>query len=142
VTKYLEPGPFSVASGFGEGTKEKGGRWIWDKEQQKLVRYEDYIPPSHAKDAPIMLDRWYEGSHTLDGDDIGSRAKRKEYMRSHGLVDANDYSQSYHDRQRAEKAREDRREVRRTVEEVYRQHRATPTVERVQHHKWTEGIDG
>jgi hypothetical protein len=127
--KYLNRS-FSVASGFGEGTKERG-RFIWDDAQQKLVRYADYQAPSRALDAPIVTDRWYEGARTLDGDDIGSRRKREEYMRSRGYTDGNDVTPAYYERQRAEKAREEKQVRRAAVEEMYRRHRSTPTVERL-----------
>lgn len=40
----------------------------------------------------FMVDRWMEGARSpVDGSDIGSRAKRREHMRAHGLVDADDY---------------------------------------------------
>jgi hypothetical protein len=40
----------------------------------------------------FMVDRFYEGARSpIDGSDIGSRAKRREHMRAHGLVDADDY---------------------------------------------------
>jgi hypothetical protein len=119
--KYLERS-FSVASGFGEGTKEKG-RFIWDESQQKLVRYEDYVPPSRALDAPIITDRHYEGARATDGTDIGSRRKHQEYMKLNGLAPANDFSPSYYDRVRKEKAAEEKRERREAVIETYRESR-------------------
>jgi hypothetical protein len=127
--KYLNRS-FSVASGYGEGTKERG-RFIWDEAQQKLVRYADYVPPSHTLNAPIMTDRWYEGARTLDGDDIGSRRKREEYMRSRGLQDGNDVKPEYYERARAEQAREEKGRRRAAIEEVVRRHYSTPTVERL-----------
>lgn len=40
----------------------------------------------------FMIDRFMEGARSpVDGSDIGSRAKRKEHMKAHGLVDADDY---------------------------------------------------
>lgn len=140
--KYLE-GSFSVhAPGteayrenhertFGERKPGQRGRWIWDTEQQKMVRADEYVPPSHAIDGLIITDRWYEGAQTLSGIDIGSRRKRQEYMRANGLADANDVSQSYLDRQRADQNRDEKRARRQTVEDIYRRHRATSSVERL-----------
>lgn len=40
----------------------------------------------------FMIDRFYEGTQSpVDGSDIGSRAKRREHMKVHGLVDAADF---------------------------------------------------
>lgn len=103
--KYLERS-FSVASGFGEGTKEKG-RFIWDKAQEKLVRAEDYVPPSEALSAPIMVDRFYEGLKSPDGVDIGSRGKYRDYLKATGLAPGSDFSQGWYENRRKEMAREE-----------------------------------
>jgi hypothetical protein len=117
---------------FGEPTPgSKGGRWIYDAQQQKLVRADEYVPPSRAIDGTVITDRWYEGARTLDGEDIGSRRKRAEYMKRKGYVDGNDVTPAYVERVRAEAAREAKRERRGAIEESYRRHRATPTVERL-----------
>lgn len=40
----------------------------------------------------VMVDRYMDGTRSpIDGSDIGSRAKRREHMKAHGLVDADDY---------------------------------------------------
>jgi hypothetical protein len=116
--KYLDKS-FSVASGFGEGTKEKG-RFVWDEAQKKLVRAEDYAPPSRALDGTIMVDRFYEGQRALDGTDIGSRRKYNDYLRARGLTNAGDFSPGYYERVRQEKASEEKRERRADVIEAYR----------------------
>lgn len=43
----------------------------------------------------FMVDRYMEGEHAPDGTDIGSRAKRRDYMRANGLADAGDYTQQH-----------------------------------------------
>lgn len=44
----------------------------------------------------FMIDRYMEGVQSpIDGSDIGSRAKRREHMKAHGLVDAADYKQEW-----------------------------------------------
>ena len=115
---------------FGD-RKPVRGRWIYDARLGKCVPADEYQPESRALDAPIITDRWYEGQAALDGTDIGSRAKREAYMKAKGLVDANDFSQSYFDRQRAEKARADAKERRADVIETYRRHKATTSIERL-----------
>ena len=76
---------------FGKSSGQRG-RWIWDPVQKKLVEPHLYRQQERALDAPIMVDRHMEGlSSPVDGSDIGSRRKRKEHMKRHGLVDAEDY---------------------------------------------------
>lgn len=65
-----------------------------------------------AERQPVFTDRHYDGARSpIDGTDIGSRAKRKEYMRTHGLVDADDYRGEW------QKRAEQRQEFRRTGED-------------------------
>lgn len=46
----------------------------------------------HAERAPLFGDSYMDGTRSpIDGTDIGSRTKRREHMRLHGLVDADDY---------------------------------------------------
>lgn len=54
---------------------------------------EDY----HGGDGrmPLFTDRHMEGDRATDGTDIGSRAKRRDYMRANGLADASDYTQTH-----------------------------------------------
>jgi hypothetical protein len=82
------------------------GRWIWDEAAQKLVRAEDYQPPSRAVDAPIMVDRFYEGTAATDGTDIGSRRKHRDYMARNGLAPADDFSPGWYAKIQKDKERE------------------------------------
>lgn len=57
----------------------------------------------------FMIDRYLEGTTSpIDGSDIGSRRKRAEHMKAHGLVDAGDYRGEW------EKAKAERERFRRT----------------------------
>lgn len=98
---------------FGERTPGQRGRWIWDAQAGKLVRAEDYRPPDLAVNAPIIADRIHEGATFDDGTrtvDIGSRAKRREFMRSTGLVETSDVSRGWLEKQRQHRERDaDRR---------------------------------
>lgn len=52
------------------------------------------VTPDYQTDEerpPVYTDRYMEGVRATDGTDIGSRAKRREYMRIHGLADAADF---------------------------------------------------
>jgi hypothetical protein len=64
---------------------------------------------------PVFTDRYMEGVRTTDGIDIGSRQKRRDYMRANGLADADDYSDDFRARVKAERAREDMAHLRETV---------------------------
>ena len=47
---------------------------------------------THAEKAAPVTDLYMDGTRSpIDGSDIGSRTKRKEHMRAHGLVDADDF---------------------------------------------------
>lgn len=107
---------------FGERQPGQRGRWVWDARQGKLVRADEYQPEPQALNAPILTDRFMEGHRTLEGEDIGSRRKRLEYMKRNGLVDANDFSNAYFERQRAAKERETKAERKQAVVEAYKQH--------------------
>jgi len=89
---------------FGPDRKPERGRWVMV--DGKLVSAEDYRPPARAVDAPIIADRIHEGT-TLDvGDrivDIGSRRKRRQFMRETGLVESSDCSKAWLAKQAAEK---------------------------------------
>lgn len=55
---------------------------------------EDYVGGDGRM--PLFTDRYMEGvTSPVDGSDIGSRAKRREHMKLHGLVDADDYKQEW-----------------------------------------------
>jgi hypothetical protein len=103
---------------FGDRPVQRG-LWIYDEAQQKLVRAEDYVPPEHATNAPIMVDRFYEGTKAPDGADIGSRRKHRQYMKDRGLAPMDDFSQGHFDRMAAEKKREDKKHRRETLERAF-----------------------
>lgn len=93
--------------------KPQRGRWVWDEVAGKLVSAEDYVPPSRSG-TNIMVDRFYENTCALDGTDIGSRAKHREYMRQHGLAPADDFKE-HPDRMRKQQELADARERRETI---------------------------
>lgn len=92
---------------FGERQPGQRGRWIWDAEAGRLVRAEDYRPPAVKCGTGIIADRVHEGTVFDDGErvrDLGSRAKRRAFLRETGLAEASDYSAQY--RETAAKQRE------------------------------------
>lgn len=75
---------------FGDKPVQRG-RFIYDARLGKCVPADEYEPPSEARAAPIMVDRFMEGQRATDGTDIGSRQKRKAYMTAHGVADYDDF---------------------------------------------------
>jgi len=73
-----------------------------------------------AKDAPIMMDRYYENTKALDGTDIGSRRKFREYLKATGLTHASDFKNEWkgaaEHRKRIEKGDVDHKERREAIE--------------------------
>jgi hypothetical protein len=79
---------------FGPNRKPVRGRWVYDERQQKLVSADEYVPPNNALDAPIMAGRFYEGTVGPAGEDLGSRAKHREFMRAKGLTTMDDFKET------------------------------------------------
>ena len=80
---------------FGERRPGQRGRWIWDAEVGRLVRAEDYRAPPVKCGTGIIADRIHEGTTFDDGErvrDLGSRRKRREFLRETGLVETSDCS--------------------------------------------------
>lgn len=73
------------------------------------------LAAENAVNAPIMVDRFMEGAVSTEGIDIGSRAKRREYMRATGVADKSDYGKGWNDRVRASREREVQKLTRETV---------------------------
>jgi hypothetical protein len=92
---------------LGEKKPGQRGRWIYDPQTKTLVRAEDYRPPPAKCGTQIIADRIHEGTTFHDGNrvvDIGSRAKRRAFMRENGVTEASDYSPQF--REQAVKQRE------------------------------------
>ena len=65
----------------------------------------DDVRLSEARSGSALItDRWREGSRATDGEDIGTRAKEREYMHRNGLAHAADFSNTWQQaaKQRAE----------------------------------------
>jgi hypothetical protein len=108
---------------FGERKPGQRGRWVWDEQAGRLVRAEDYRPPARALDAPIIADRIHEGTTLDDGErvrDLGSRRKRRAFMRETGLVETADCSRSWLEGQAKARERAAERRIDRSAEEAAR----------------------
>ena len=69
-------------------------RYVYRKDETsgELVAIEvnpDY--ERYAERTPVSTDLYMDGTRSTDGVDIGSRAKRRQYMAARGLADADDF---------------------------------------------------
>ena len=139
VTRDYEAG---YARAFGERKSAKGGRFVMRCSTCDGVTFEpggtrydcgrcggrdcvasvdaSIAPPlqEEARNAPIMVDRFMEGSVSTEGIDIGSRTKRKDYMRVMGVTDKSDYKPDWGERVRAEQERAVSKSTRETVARI------------------------
>lgn len=114
--------------GFREGyervfgnRKPQRGRWVWDAKQGRLVDADAYGPEPLALNAPILADRIHEGTVSpIDGSDIGSRRKRREHMRAHGVEDATDITPAFRERQAKQREAQESRSVKAAMESAAR----------------------
>lgn len=90
---------------FGADRKPQRGRWIYDPAQGKCVPADEYVPPEAKHGAGIMVDRFMEGDRAPDGTDIGSRRKRKDWMRATDSVDYSDFAGAREQRRKEEAAK-------------------------------------
>lgn len=108
---------------FGADKKPQRGRWIQDPHTGELVDAADYRPPPEARNAPIISDRIHEGTR-FDGEDVGSRRARREFMARRGVTDASDFSPSWYEGRKSEIERDQDRtrhqDFERAAREVYR----------------------
>lgn len=101
---------------FGKDRKPVRGRWVFRDGRLVDVNEAPPLESERAIDANIMVDRFYEGTKSVDGADIGSRRKHREYMRERGLAPADDFSPKYYERLRKEREDANRRSRRETLE--------------------------
>ena len=91
------------------------GRFVWDTEQKRLVPIAEYRQPERAVDAPILSGRFYEGTKTFEGEDIGSRAKYEAYCRRNGVTNAGDFSEKWYADVKATQKREAKKSRREAI---------------------------
>lgn len=125
VTKDYEAGHERIF-----GTERKAGRGVWVMRCEvcdgvtlpKGTRYDcpkcgakdargsidlSEAPPlqaEEAKNAPIMVDRFYEGARATDGTDIGSRKRHRQYMKDHNLTTVDDFKNTWADQAKQREA--------------------------------------
>lgn len=105
---------------FGE-RKVQRGRFVYDPKLGRCVPADQYVPEALAKDAPIIADRIHEGTVSpIDGSDIGSRQKRREHMKVHGVEDATDCSPEWRAGVKKQRERDDDRSRRSAMDQAAR----------------------
>lgn len=104
---------------FGD-RKPVRGTFVYDKRLGRCVPIEEYQPEEtpEARCAPIMVDRFMEGAQATDGTDIGSRRKRREYMKREGVTDKSDYRPDWGERVRKAREQELSKVTRETVARI------------------------
>ena len=76
-------------------------RYVWDDEAQQLVEVGAEWTDTPRGNAGPVTDLYMDGTRATDGTDIGSRAKRRAYMKANNLADTDDFKETW-----ARKARE------------------------------------
>ena len=99
---------------FGKDRVVQPGHWSFGSAEES----------EQARNAPIIADRIHEGTRSpIDGSDIGSRRKRREHMKAHGVEDATDVSPQYLERVKRQREVEDGRARRAAMESAARSRR-------------------
>lgn len=80
-------------------------RWVYTQGGQPLPGPIEVSSDWSAdpKRCDVVTDLYMDGVRTVEGVDIGSRRKRREYMRANGLADSSDFKGEW---QKAAKQRE------------------------------------
>jgi hypothetical protein len=71
-----------------------GKRYRWDTVAKCLVEQREEWAPTSRQVARADVS-FMDGVAATDGTDIGSKRKRREYMKINGLADADDYTQEW-----------------------------------------------
>lgn len=86
--------------------------------ERGFVAYEDLFgdEPQWTHKQVARADVSYmDGLRAVDGTDISSKKKRRDYMRAMGVTDSSDFSPAYYERVRKDAQREDYRERREAI---------------------------
>jgi hypothetical protein len=81
-------------------------RYVWDDEAKQLVEVGEEWSDTPRGNAGPVTDLYMEGVRATDGTDIGSRKKRRAYMKANNLADADDFKGTW------EKAAKEREAIR------------------------------
>ena len=98
-----------------------GRRYRWDATEKRLVEIGVEWTPTSRQVARADVS-YMDGLKTIDGFDISSKRKRREYMKAANVVDTSDYSESYIEGQKKAREREDASHRREVIERAWYQH--------------------
>jgi hypothetical protein len=103
-----------------------GRKWVYKPGHPKanergFVAWEDYGggPETKALDAPVMSGRFYENVSTIDGKDIGSRQKYRNYMKEANVTHSSDFSPEWVAQKKASEERQESKERREVVAKAW-----------------------
>ena len=98
-----------------------GRRYRWDPMLKALVEIGAEWTPTSRQVARADVS-YMDGLKTIDGIDISSKRKRREYMKAANVVDTSDYSEAYLEGQKKAREREDASNRREVLERAWYQH--------------------
>ena len=98
-----------------------GRRYRWDVATKQLVEVGVEWTPTSRQVARADVS-YMDGLKTIDGFDISSKRKRREYMKLNNVVDTSDYSDAYVEGQKKAREREDAGHRRGVIEKAWYQH--------------------
>lgn len=70
-------------------------RYVWDDEAKQLVEVGEEWTDTPRGNAGPVTDLYMDGQRTVDGVDIGSRRKRRDYMKANNLADVSDFTETW-----------------------------------------------
>ena len=98
-----------------------GRRYRWDTATKQLVEVGIEWTPTSRQVARADVS-YMDGVKTIDGIDISSKRKRREYMKAANVVDSSDYSPEYMDAVKKVREREDDKHRREEIGRAWYKH--------------------
>jgi hypothetical protein len=71
------------------------GKWYVNPKTGELCEQPGDWHETDGERVPVMTDLYMDGVAATDGTDIGSRVKRRRYMKEHNLADADDFKNEW-----------------------------------------------
>jgi hypothetical protein len=98
-----------------------GKRYRWDTETQSLVEIGTEWVPTSRQVARADVS-YMDGVATIDGIDISSKRKRREYMRAAGVTDSSDFSPEWVAKKKASEEYANVKDTREAVSRAWWKH--------------------
>jgi hypothetical protein len=98
-----------------------GKRYRWDVERKELVEIGIEWTPTSRQVARADVS-YMDGLATVDGIDISSKRKRREYMKVAGVTDSSDFSPEWVASKKAAEERDNAKDTRQAVGKAWWQH--------------------